>query len=204
MSTHKKPNELRVAPSNAAADLDALSKSLGYAPALPIAQVSLLRKRGGAVPVKVINLLANLAEQNGGAVAGLPFDSAAARDALARAENAQQIAKAARRLSRRAISDSVHSLALVGDESMTLVVALGRKVRTPNGKSFVEANDEIKSLMRAHSKSGRTRKAAAKATTPVATSTTTTVVAPVNTSPTTSTVVAPVNAPGTPSNAPHS
>lgn len=191
MSTHKKPNELRVAPSNAAGEIESLSKSLGYAPALPKAQVSLLRNRGGAVPLKVINLLAKLADENDGLIAGIPFDVAAARDALARAESAQEISKAARRLSRRAYSDSVQNLALVGDESMTLVVALDRKVRTPKGKAFVEANDEIKSLMRAHSKPGRTRKAAATATA-TDTTTSTTQVAPA------------VNAPGAPSNAAHS
>ena len=184
MSTHKKPTKLRVAPSNAVAEIDALSESLGYAPAVANAQAHLLRGRGTAVPVEVIELLANLAEQNGGAIAGLAFDAAAARDALSRAKHARDVAKAARRLSRRAISDALRNLAIVGVESMAIAKALDGIVRSPRGEAFVEANDQIRSLMR---RPGRTRKVAPKGK-----PTGTTVTTPSN-------GVAIVNAPGTPS-----
>lgn len=159
MSTYKKPTKLRVAPSNAVASIDALSQSLGYAPAAAKAQLKLLQNRGTAVPVEVIKLLANLAEQNGGTVAGIPFDAQAARDCLARAEHARDVAKAARRLSQRAISDALQNLALVGDKSMGLTLALDRFVRDPQASAFKEANDQIRALMR---KQGRTRKVAPK------------------------------------------
>jgi hypothetical protein len=160
MSTHKKPKKLRVAPSNAVAEIDALSESLGYAAALPIAQVKILRGRGATMPLDVIKLLAKLAEQRGGFVAGTAFDAAAARDALARSEDARAIANAARRLSRRAFSEAAQNLALVADRSMAVTQAMDRIVRTPEGKPFVEANDQVRSLMRAQSRPGRTRKAA--------------------------------------------
>jgi hypothetical protein len=188
MSTHKKPTKLRVAPSNAVAQIDALSESLGYAPAVPKAQAQMLRGRGTAVPVTVIELLANLADQHGGTIAGLPFDAAAARDALARAKSARSVANAARRLSRRAVSDALQNLAVVGDESMAIALALDRITRNPRGNAFVEANDQIRSLMR---RTGHTRKAAAKGKTPSTTTSTTPPHA----------VVAPVNALGTPSTA---
>ena len=192
MSTHKKPKKLRAAASTAVSQIDSLSHGLGYAAALPKAQVNLLRNRGTALSSEVILLLAKLAEQHGGMIAGTQFDAAAARDALARAEDARDVANAARRLSRRAVSESVRNLALVGDRSMAVTQAMDRIVRTLDGESFVEANDQIRSLTRAHSKSGQTRKVAAKAKATGTTSTTPS---------TSSNGAAIVNAPGTASTA---
>jgi len=159
MSDHKKPTKLRVAPSNAVAMIDALMQSLGYAPAVSKAQRSLLKARGTAVPDDVIELLVNLAEQHGGEIAGVPFDARAARECLARAKHARDVAKAARRLSMRAVSDALQNLALVGDEAMGMVLMLDRKVRSPKALAFKEANDQIRASMR---KQGRSRKVAQK------------------------------------------
>ena len=159
MSNHKKPTKLRVAPSNAVASIDALSQSLGYAPAVAKSQLKLLQNRATSVPVEVIKLLASIAEQHGGTIAGMPFDAQAVRDAIARAEHAHDVAKAARRLSKRAVSDAYQNLALVGLKSMGITQALERLVLTPDAEAFKEANDQIRALMR---KQGRTRKVAQK------------------------------------------
>ena len=160
MSTHKKPKKLRVAPSSPTAQIDALSESLGYAAALPRKQQGVLRSRGGSMPVDVIELLANLAEQHDGVIAGVAFDAAAARDALARSKSARAVATAARRLARRADSDCVQVLALVADRTMAAAQALTRIVRTPEGENLREANDQVRALMRA---AGRTRSRSSKA-----------------------------------------
>ena len=149
MSTHKKPKKLRVAPSNAVAEIDALSASLGYSAALPPVQLGTLRARGAGMPVDVIELVANLATQHDGAVAGMAFDASAARDALARAESARAVATAARRLARRAESDFVQNLALVADRTMAVTQAMDRIVRTPEGSPFLKANDQVRAMMRA-------------------------------------------------------
>ncbi len=128
--------------------------------------------------------MANLAEQNGGAIAGLAFDAAAARGALSRAKHARDVAKAARRLSRRAVSDALRNLEIVGNDAMAIALALDRIARNPRRKSFVGANDQIRSLMRLP---GRTRKVAPKGKLAG-----TTITTPSN-------GVAIVNAPGTPS-----
>jgi len=157
MSNHKKPTKLHVAPSNAVAEIEALIESLGYANALPKSQLNLLRTRADAVPVAVTNILANLAEKHGGVVAGTAFDAAAARDALARADHALAIATVATRLARRAHSEAVRNRALVSDRSMVVQLAMSRAVRLPEGEPFVEANAQVRTLMRAQSKSGRPR-----------------------------------------------
>ena len=120
------------------------------------------------MPVDVVELVANLATQHDGAVAGMAFDAGAARDALARAKAARAVATAARRLARRAESDSVQSLALVADRTMAVTQAMGRVVRTPEGKAFVEAHDQVRAMMRAAA--GRPRKST-KAKSPVSTTT---------------------------------
>ncbi len=166
MSTHKKPNKLRVAPSNAVVEIETLIQSLGFAAALPKAQQNMMRNRADAVPTVVTNLLANLAEQHGGAVAGMPFDAAAVRSALARADHAHAIAKAAMRLARRALSEAIRNRAIVSDRSMAVQLAMSRIVRLPEGEAFVEANGQVRALMRTLSKSGRSRKVAPKAAAP--------------------------------------
>ena len=84
--------------------------------------------------------------------AGTSFDAAAARDALARAEAAQAIATVAARLARRATSEAIRNRALVSDRAMVAQLAMSRAVRLPEGEPFVEANAQVRALMRAQSK----------------------------------------------------
>jgi hypothetical protein len=166
MSNHKKPNQPSVVPSNAVAEIDAMSQSLGYAAALSRAELINLRSRGKQMPIEVIELLADHAEQNGGSVVGVPFDAAAARDALARSKAARAVAKAAYRLARRAESDSVQSLALVADRSRKITQAMSVDVRTPEGEAFAAMNDQVRAMLRAagHPRKSRKAKVTANAT----------------------------------------
>jgi hypothetical protein len=134
------------APPSQAEAIDAIAKT--FARALPRKEQEKLRSRGRRTPVAVIELVAGLAEQHG-TIAGIQFDAAEARAALARIKNARAVAKAALRLARRAESDAVQTFTLTADYTMAVTTALVRLVRNERHARFREANDRIRTLMRA-------------------------------------------------------
>ena len=119
-----------------------------FRPMVPRKQQEKLRSRGRRTPVAVIELMATLAERHG-IVAGIQYDAAGARAALARVKEARATAKEALRLARRAESDAVQTWILIADTTMAATVALSRFVRLPKNARFVEANEQIRALMRA-------------------------------------------------------
>jgi hypothetical protein len=116
--------------------------------ALPRKEQEKLRSRGRRTPVAVIELVASLAEEHG-TIAGISYDAAGARTALARVKNARAVAKAALRLARRAESDAVRTFTLAADRTMAVTAALSRLVHIPENAGFREANARIRTLRRA-------------------------------------------------------
>jgi hypothetical protein len=121
------------------------------------------------VPDALIELVATHAENNGGVVAGLPFDAAAARDALTQVSTAQAAVRAARQFAQRVEDDATLRRSDVADRAFGIFTALRRFVRTPEGKTLRDVYDEMHSTMRAYHKA-RKAKASAKANATVDTS----------------------------------
>lgn len=119
-----------------------------FRPMVPRKEQEKLRSRGRRMPVAVIELMATLAERHG-IIAGIQYDAAEARAALARVKEARTTANQALRLARRAESDAVQTWILIADTTMVATGALNRFVRLPKNARFVEANDQIRALMRA-------------------------------------------------------
>jgi hypothetical protein len=147
--------------------LAALQEGLGLGAAV-FSRAERVKTRAGSrrVPDALIELVATYAENHGGAVAGLPFDGAAARAALTSVSTAQAAARAARQFARRAEDDAVQGRATVADRTFAVYAALKRLVRTPEGNALKDAYDEMHAVVRAHNKTRKTAASAATSTAP--------------------------------------
>jgi hypothetical protein len=155
---------------NQLADIESsLSLSAGMTEPERKGQKSLSRN----VPDKFIELVAEVATQGGGSVAGIPFDAAAATATLTYVSDAQKIADAAQGLALRVTDDAIQRRTAVANESFAVYSAMGRIVRTTKGKPLRQKYEEMQRLVRAtHSK-----KTSADTTTQTDTPATTTVAA---------------------------
>src|SRR5579883_2128332 len=115
------------------------------------------RMRSERVPDAFLELLATLAEKNGGMIAGMSFDAAEARNVLAFVKTARANAAAARELAQRAQDASVQQRIAVVDRGMGIYRALGRIVRTAEGNDLGPVYEQMQSLVR---RPGRTKKKA--------------------------------------------
>jgi hypothetical protein len=142
--------------------LAALQTGLGLGAAV-FSRVERKKTRSSSqhVPDALIELVATHAENNSGAVAGLPFDGAAARVALTQVSTAQAAVRAARQFAQRVEDDATQGRATVADRTFAVYSALRRLVRTPEGAALKDTYDQMHTVVRA---SNKARRAAASGT----------------------------------------
>lgn len=170
-----KPKQNQEAPAEltlkgVATQIGAFEKGLGLSAAgLTRAERVKLRTGSEHVPDALIELLATHAEENGGTIAGISFDAAAAREALTYVSATKPAVTAARRFAQRAEDKARQQRGPVADRSFGIYRALERFVRTPEGESLKDAYEKMRSLVRPRRKAARTTKASATATEPKST-----------------------------------
>lgn len=134
---------------SAANQVDRLADSLDCLAAPPSRAVQHMRRaRASRVSPDVLADLIALSERNGGVLAGIRFDPAAARALLARAEHAERLERSSLRLARRAKADAIRSRALLATHAMAAIAFLKRAVRTPEGEPFIDGYAQIAHAMR--------------------------------------------------------
>jgi hypothetical protein len=147
MKATKKQSELTPADS-VVQQLAAIESSLGLSDGMTRTERKGQKSLSRNVPDKFIELVADLANQSGGSVAGIPFDAAAATAALTYVSGAQKIVAAAQGLALHVSDDSIERRTTVANDSFAVYSALGRLVRTTKGKPLRQKYEEMQSLVR--------------------------------------------------------
>jgi hypothetical protein len=144
------------------ARLQAIEEACGFEAPLPdesrkVAQELVWRVQGGIVERIIV-----LAARGEGSVAGIAFDPDAAKAALAEAEEAEEIAAAAKMLMRRAQDHAVRLRKGVATNALAIKMALRGYTKTAQGASLLQENDELRALARAHLTARKAAKTRAK------------------------------------------
>jgi len=165
MSTHKKSK------GDAAAKLDtskatALVKSLAQlldAPGLSKAERQQVYAVSHHVSDALIQSVANLAAENGGSILGMGFDVEEARAVLAYASECKAVIDGARAFAQRVKDDVLARRQTIAEHANVVYQALGRLVRTPEGKHLVQSYEQMHAVVtRKRTRAKRTGTAAAK------------------------------------------
>ena len=138
--------------------IEAIEQSCGYeeTPAADVREVSV--KLVARVPDTIVAQIIALAVRGRGRVAGVSFDPDAAKAALAAADEADAVATAAQTLARRASGQAVRLRAGVTAAVSAIRTTLRGYVKTKEGASLVQANDEIRALAKQHVAARKARK----------------------------------------------
>jgi hypothetical protein len=137
--------------ASAAGDLAAMLNGLLVhvaAPSLGQKERRRLQKRNEICPDALIEMLAHLAEQNGGHVLGMPFDAKQARAALTKVSATKTALGIARQLVQRLEDDQVQQRIVVADPAFALFTALRRLVNTETGNKLAPAYAQMKQIVK--------------------------------------------------------
>jgi len=139
-----KQNQSKPAPSQltlqgVTSQIEALETGLGLSGA-GLSRITRKKTRVSSrhVPDDLIELVATHATENGGMVAGMSFDAAAARAALTKVSEARSAVARIRQFAQRVEDDAIQQRATAADEAFAIYVAMERKMRTPAGESLQE------------------------------------------------------------------
>jgi hypothetical protein len=155
--------------------LTAIESSLNLSDGMTTSERAGQKSLSRNAPDKFIELVADLATQSGGSVAGIPFDAAAATAVLTYVSEAQKIADAANGLAQRVTDDSIQRRTAVSNDAFAVYSALGRLVRTTKGKPLRQKYEEMQRLV--HATRPKTAASDATTTQPDASTTTATAAA---------------------------
>jgi hypothetical protein len=150
-TTNKKSKKKNSEPTTADGivnQLAAIESSLNLSDGMTTSERKGQKSLSRNVPDKFIELVADLATQSGGSVAGIPFDAAAATATLTYVSEAQKIVDAAQGFALRVSDDSVQRRTSVSNDSFAVYSALGRLVRTTKGKPLRQKYEEMQRLVR--------------------------------------------------------
>jgi hypothetical protein len=161
-----------------ASQLDAIEKSLGPVVSLTSKARNQLESRSRIVPDALIQKMIQIATNNGGLVAGMPFDVDAANAALTNVSKAKAAADASRTIAQKLVDDSVQQRVVVADRTFAVYRALGRLVKTPEGNSLLRTYEEMTTVVKNRPRIARKKKTAAASATPATTSESTPAPAP--------------------------
>jgi hypothetical protein len=143
-------------------ELQAIEQRCGY----PVALDTSIRRTSEyliqRVPASVIAHVITLAVRGGGSVATIKFDPVQAKAALAAADEADAIAACAETLARRASDEALRLRAGVAGDVSAIRTTLRGYVKTKQGASLKQANDELRALARQHAAAAKARKTRAK------------------------------------------
>jgi hypothetical protein len=117
-------------------------------PALTNDERKLLRARNSRTPDKLIEMVAHLAQQGGGSVLGIPFDSTTASATLANASQAKTTIAVGRQTLQRMEDDMLQQRLTVADPAFAIYSALRRLVQTKAGNALLPAYNQMKALVR--------------------------------------------------------
>jgi hypothetical protein len=107
-----------------------------------------LRSRNGLVPDQLVEMICHLAEQGNGAVAGMPFDAAAARATLAQTSTTRTTISVGRQTLQRMEDDMIQQRATATDPAFAIYTALRRLVKTKAGNSLSPAYEQMKAIVK--------------------------------------------------------
>lgn len=91
----------------------------------------------------LIQSVANLAADNGGSILGMGFDVEEARRVLAYASECKAVVDGARAFAQRVKDDVLQRRQAIAEHANVVYQALGRLVRTPEGKHLVHAFEQM-------------------------------------------------------------
>jgi hypothetical protein len=168
-TTIETPNAMEVAAQPTLASrqtipeqLHAIEQRCGYGEALGVDDRNAAEKLIGRVPSSIIAHVMMLAVRGAGVVAGIKLDPDATKAALAAADEADAVATAAQILARRAADQAVRLRAAVVGDVSAIRMALRGYVKTKQGASLKQANDELRALAKQHAAAAKARKTRAK------------------------------------------
>jgi hypothetical protein len=170
----KSKTSTTVTSSNVTDQLGAIEKDLTDVVSLTKQERKQLEARSRNVPDALIQKMIQVARNNGGVVAGMPFDVDAASTALTEVSNAQAAADSSRTIAQKMVDSSVQQRVVVADRAFAIYRALGRLVKTPEGNSLLRTYEDMASTVKNRPRIPRKKKTAeSPATTAAATETTT-------------------------------
>ena len=149
MTKSKTSNPAPVASSSSVTQqLAAIEKSIAPIVSLTKQQRRQLENRSANVPDALIQKMIQIATNNSGLVAGMPFDVNAASTALTQVSEAQAAADSSRTIAQKMVNSSVQQRVVVADRTFAIYRALGRLVKTPEGSSLLRTYEDMASTVK--------------------------------------------------------
>jgi hypothetical protein len=107
-----------------------------------------LASRSENCPDTLIDLVIQVAQQNGGSVAGMPYDVQAAKDALTQVGDLQTQLNVARQLVQRLEDEVVQTRISVADPTFAIYTALRRLTKTAKYNSLLPAYQQMQEAVK--------------------------------------------------------
>jgi hypothetical protein len=133
-------------------------------PVLSKADRQRLKSRSDKVPDQLIEMISDLAEQNGGQVLGMAFDAATARTTLTQTSATRTQISTAKQLTQKMEDDMIQQRVAVADPAFAIFTALRRLVNTKAGNSLAPAYEQMKTIVKDRPRTPRKKKTATTAT----------------------------------------
>jgi hypothetical protein len=156
-------SKTKIAPDQVAATLNGLAGQV-QSPVLSKADRNRLRSRSERVPDQLIEMISDLAEQNGGQILGMSFDAAAARTTLTQTSATRTQISTAKQLTQKMEDDMIQQRTAVADPTFAIFTALRRLVNTKSGNSLAPAYEQMKTIVKDRPRTPRKKKTATTAT----------------------------------------
>jgi hypothetical protein len=156
-------SKTKIASDAVASTLSSLAGQI-KSPVLSKADRQRLKGRNDRVPDQLIEMISDLAEQNGGKVLGIPFDAATARATLTQTSATRVQIGTTKQLTQKMEDDMIQQRATVADPAFAIFTALRRLVNTKSGNSLAPAYEQMKTIVKDRPRTPRKKKATTTAT----------------------------------------
>jgi hypothetical protein len=154
-------------PDTVATTLSSIAGEIS-SPSLSKTERRALQGRNENAPDELIEMIAQLAQQGGGTVLGIPFDATTALATLAQTSATRTSISVGQQTLQRMEDDMIQQRATAADPAFAIYTALRRLVKTKSGNALAPAYAQMKSIVK-----NRPRKSRAKSTAGGASATTT-------------------------------
>lgn len=155
-------SKTKIASDAVASTLSSLAGQI-KSPVLNKADRQRLKGRNDRVPDQLIEMISDLAEQNGGKVLGIPFDAATARATLTQTSATRVQIGTTKQLTQKMEDDMIQQRATVADPAFAIFTALRRLVNTKSGNSLAPAYEQMKTIVKDRPRTPRKKKASTTA-----------------------------------------
>jgi hypothetical protein len=155
-------SKTKIASDAVASTLSSLAGQI-KSPVLNKADRQRLKGRNDRVPDQLIEMISDLAEQNGGKVLGIPFDAATARATLTQTSATRVQISTTKQLTQKMEDDMIQQRATVADPAFAIFTALRRLVNTKSGNSLAPAYEQMKTIVKDRPRTPRKKKASTTA-----------------------------------------